>query len=128
MKKKPKIMHMLVGLVLVLFISVAAFYFFKTFEMPVPDQTINLTVRVIQEDKGSGTGPIIFSSGITSIDFNVSVNVNDDIFYLKKLVYFKTKVPVESQKLTYKGQELKVGKALYEYEIDGDSRIHLVLL
>ncbi|MBW3012105.1 ubiquitin family protein [Candidatus Woesearchaeota archaeon] len=92
-----------------------------------PDKMINLTVRVLQEET-SGTRNVFFSTGVQSIDFDVEINLNDDVYYLKKLVYFKTKLPVEKQKITYKGQELEVGKSLYEYGINETSKVHIVLL
>jgi len=126
--KKTVNFVLVISLVAVLVLA-SALYVTKLNEKqePLPDRLVNLTIKVLQEETAE-TRNIVFSTGITSFDFNVSVNLNDDVYYLKKLIYSATKLPVENQKLTFKGQLLEVGKPLYYYNLTEDSRIHLLLI
>ena len=69
----------------------------------------------------------IFLKTLTGRTLLLEVEPTDSIDYIKGWIEENTGLPVEQQGLIYKGNPLKRGRKVSDYNIQPDESIHLIL-
>jgi ubiquitin len=69
----------------------------------------------------------IFVKTLTGRCLTANVELNQTIGELKKIIYEKEGIPMDSQRLVFAGKQLEETRSLADYGIRKESTVHLVL-
>jgi ubiquitin len=69
----------------------------------------------------------VFFKTLTGGTLTLELDPNESIENVKKLIHEKQGIPPAEQRLVFSGKELTDGKTLKDYDIKGESTVHLVL-
>jgi hypothetical protein len=69
----------------------------------------------------------VFVKTLDGKTITLNVEGNDSIHNIKKKIEAKQFIPTDQQRLVFSGKELNDDSSLGDYNIQGDSTIHLVI-
>lgn len=90
------------------------------------ESTLHLVLRLRGGGLESGDKQI-FIKTLTGKTITINVNDNENIKDIKDKITDIEGIPQDQQRLVFNGKQLEDDKTLGDYQIDGDSTIHLVL-
>ena len=87
----------------------------------------NCDEHIKEKRKMTAASYVIFVKTINGKTLGVEVEPDDNVLYVKKEMYHRLNIPVESQKFICKGNVLEDNQTLQAQKVEGNDTIQMVM-